>query len=75
MNGRMNEDTENRERLGRMLLNSINGIGPVTLKRLMEQFGSDSWDILKAKQSRTYAGAGVGRQTIGYLDKLNHPNG
>ena len=75
MNGRMNEDAENRERLGRMLLNSINGIGPVTLKRLMEQFGSDPWDILKAKQSELMQVRGLEGKLSRYLDKLNHPNG
>ena len=60
----MNEDSENREQLGRMLLNSINGVGPVTLKRLMGKFGSDPWEILNAKQSELMQVQGVGRQTI-----------
>jgi DNA processing protein len=60
----MIEDSENREQLGRILLNSINGVGPVTLKRLMEQFGSDPWEILNAKQSELMQVRGVGKQTI-----------
>ena len=47
---------------GRMILNGINGVGPVILSRLLERFSNDPWKILQASQSALNGVRGVGSQ-------------
>jgi len=66
------------ERDGRMLLNSVPGVGPITLSRLLENFHNDPWEILTANESELKKVRGVGEQasaaiykaqSSGWLDK------
>ena len=66
------------ERDGRMLLNSVPGVGPITLSRLLENFHNDPWEILDANESELKRVRGVGEQasaaickaqSSGWLDK------
>ena len=47
-----------------MILNSVRGIGPITLSRLMEKFGDDPWEILSASPHQLSQVKGVGKQLI-----------
>ncbi len=54
-----------------MILNDLPNIGPITLHRLLEAFGSDPRDILAADKRRLEAVRGVGPETSAAL--LNWP--
>ena len=51
------------ERQAFMILNDLPNIGPVTLHRLLEEFGGDPRDILAAPKRRLEAVRGVGPET------------
>lgn len=51
------------ERQAFMVLNDLPNIGPVTLHRLLEEFGSDPRDILAAPRRRLESVRGVGPET------------
>lgn len=51
------------ERQAFMILNDLPNIGPVTLHRLLEQFGGDPRDILAAPKHRLESVRGVGPET------------
>lgn len=46
-----------------MVLNDLPNIGPITLNRLLEEFGSDPREILSANQRRLESVRGVGPET------------
>ena len=46
-----------------MVLNDLPNIGPITLNRLLEEFGGDPRDILKADRRRLESVRGVGPET------------
>ena len=50
-----------------MVLNDLPNIGPITLHRLLEQFGDDPRDILAADRRRLEAVRGVGPETSAAL--------
>jgi len=58
----MTDELKWSEDEGRMLLNGINGIGPVMLSRLLERFSNDPWKILSASHSALSGVRGVGSQ-------------
>jgi DNA processing protein len=51
------------ERQAFMVLNDLPNIGPITLNRLLEEFGSDPREILSANQRRLESVRGVGPET------------
>ena len=55
------------ERQAFMILNDLPNIGPITLNRLLEAFGSDPRDILNADKRRLEAVRGVGPETSAAL--------
>jgi len=59
----MSFPTQDPETVGKMLLNSVQGLGPVTLARLMDVFANDPWAILNASPSDLKKVRGVGIQT------------
>lgn len=63
----MSFPNEKEERDGRMLLNSVPGIGPVLVSRLMERFGDNPWEIISAKRSELKQVLGVGDQIVDSL--------
>ena len=74
----MDQKNTKDERDGRMLLNSVPGVGPITLSRLLENFHNDPWGILNANESELKRVRGVGEQastaickaqSSGWLDK------
>ena len=60
-------DTSLNERQAFMILNDLPNIGPITLHRLLEAFGSDPRDILTADKRRLEAVRGVGPETSAAL--------
>jgi predicted Rossmann fold nucleotide-binding protein DprA/Smf involved in DNA uptake len=56
----MTERIKGSEDEGRMILNGINGVGPVILSHLLERFSNDPWKILYASQSALSGVRGVG---------------
>lgn len=56
---------------GFMYLNSVNGIGPITLNRLLERFQSDPWKVLSASAKDLATVRGVGDQLIQTLQANN----
>ncbi|MGA1115528.1 MAG: DNA-processing protein DprA [Opitutales bacterium] len=54
-----------------MYLNSVNGIGPITLNRLLERFQSDPWKVLSASAKDLATVRGVGDQLIQTLQANN----
>jgi len=55
------------ERQAFMVLNDLPNIGPITLNRLLEQFGDDPREILAADRRRLEAVRGVGPETSAAL--------
>lgn len=55
------------ERQAFMILNDLPNIGPITLNRLLEEFGGDPRDILGADQRRLMSVRGVGPETSSAL--------
>ena len=60
-------DSSLTERQAFMILNDLPNIGPITLHRLLEAFGSDPRDILTADKRRLEAVRGVGPETSAAL--------
>ena len=60
------------ERQAFMVLNDLPNIGPVTLHRLLEEFGADPRDILAAPKRRLESVRGVGPETSDALGQLAH---
>ncbi|MEK9634415.1 MAG: helix-hairpin-helix domain-containing protein, partial [Opitutae bacterium] len=50
-----------------LLLNSISGLGPVTYRHLLDEFGEDPRLILEASKSQLRAVRGVGDKMIDSL--------
>jgi len=50
------------ERDGRMLLNSIQGLGPIILSRLLDSFEHCPWKILTSTKSELIKVQGVGEK-------------
>jgi DNA processing protein len=55
------------ERQAFMILNDLPNIGPITLNRLLEEFGGDPRDILTANKRRLESVRGVGPETSAAL--------
>ena len=55
-----------------LLLNSLPGLGPVTARRLLERFGDDPREILKAGRSELSSVSGVGEKIIGSIQGEDH---
>jgi DNA processing protein len=55
------------ERQAFMVLNDLPNIGPITLNRLLEEFGGDPCEILVANKRRLESVRGVGPETSGAL--------
>ncbi len=47
-----------------MLLNSIPGLGPITLGHLLDSFDQDPWAILQADESKLRQASGVGKSLV-----------
>ena len=60
-------DSSLTERQAFMILNDLPNIGPITLHRLLEAFGSDPRDILTADKRRLEVVRGVGPETSAAL--------
>ena len=56
---------------GFMYLNSVNGIGPITLNRLLERFNGDPWKVLSASAQDLASVKGVGNQLVETLQDNN----
>ena len=56
---------------GFMYLNSVNGIGPITLNRLLERFNGDPWKVLSATTQDLASVKGVGNQLVETLQNNN----
>ena len=56
---------------GFMYLNSVNGIGPITLNRLLERFNGDPWKVLSASAQDLASVKGVGNQLVETLQNNN----
>jgi len=56
---------------GFMYLNSVNGIGPITLNRLLERFQGDAWKVLTASAQDLAGVKGVGNQLVETLQNNN----
>ena len=56
---------------GFMYLNSVNGIGPITLNRLLERFKGDPWKVLTASAQDLASVKGVGNQLVETLQNNN----
>ena len=54
---------------GFMYLNSVNGIGPITLNRLLERFNGDPWKVLSASAQDLASVKGVGNQLVETLQQ------
>ena len=63
----MNPDTELTERQAFMIMNDLPNIGPITLNRLLEEFGGDPREILVAAKRRLESVRGVGPETSAAL--------
>ena len=66
----MSQLDKGKERDGRMVLNSVPGVGPVILNRLIERFTRDPWQILSANQAELRQVKGVGNQVVESMQKL-----
>ena len=55
-----------------LLLNSISGLGPVTYRHLLDEFGEDPRLILQANKSQLRAVRGVGDKMIDSLTTEGH---
>ena len=56
----------------RLLLNSISGLGPVTYRHLLDEFGGDPRLILQARNRELRAVRGVGDKIIDSLTAQGH---
>jgi DNA processing protein len=56
---------------GFMYLNSVNGIGPITLNRLLERFNGDPWKVISATAQDLASVKGVGNQLVETLQGNN----
>jgi DNA processing protein len=65
----MAEQITKHERDGRMLLNSVSGVGPITLGHLLKNFQGDPWKILTASNSDLRQVRGVGEQAADGIQK------
>ena len=54
---------------GRLLLNAVYGLGPVSLNRLFQKFGNDPWKILSAKKSELQQVKGIRDKVIDSIQK------
>jgi len=54
-----------------MVLNAIPGIGPVMLKRLLDHFAEDSWEIIHANPSKLATIKGIGKKLIQSITETN----
>ena len=63
----MNPETELTERQAFMIMNDLPNIGPITLNRLLEEFGGDPREILVANKRRLESVRGVGPETSAAL--------
>ena len=60
-------DSELTERQALMIMNDLPNIGPITLNRLLQEFGGDPRDILTADKRRLESVRGVGPETSAAL--------
>jgi DNA processing protein len=63
----MSPETELTERQAFMIMNDLPNIGPITLNRLLEEFGGDPREILVANKRRLESVRGVGPETSSAL--------
>lgn len=63
----MNPESELTERQAFMIMNDLPNIGPITLNRLLTEFGGDPRDILVADKRRLESVRGVGPETSSAL--------
>lgn len=63
----MNPETDLTERQAFMIMNDLPNIGPITLNRLLEEFGGDPREILVADRRRLESVRGVGPETSAAL--------
>jgi len=54
-----------------MVLNAIPGIGPVMLKRLLDHFSEDPWEIIHANPSKLTQIKGIGKKLIQSITETN----
>ena len=53
---------------GLLLLNGVRGLGPITLRRLLERFRGDPLSLLKASEKRFVAGARCGQGVVDSIE-------